>query len=156
MVDVRSSKKGSDSRDILKFTQEDCLMTGSGWEGKRCWRGLQGFPDRVMRRIESSSNEIVNDCWSNQPGWEERSEVVFGHVEAEIILHPRQDFSRNTEYMSLELCREVQAGNTHLLLNTDYSYTYKGKVIRPENISPTGIWWKLAISIEFGNRRERS
>ena len=29
------SKKGPDSRDMLKCTEEDSLMTGSRWEGKR-------------------------------------------------------------------------------------------------------------------------
>lgn len=61
----------------------------------------------MISRTELLSNETVNGCSWNRFGWEEKSEVKFGHVESEVITHPSKAFSRNMEYMCLELGREV-------------------------------------------------
>lgn len=61
----------------------------------------------MVSRIELLSNETVNGCLLDRFGWEEKSEVKFGHVESEVIIHPSKEFSRNMECMGLEIGREI-------------------------------------------------
>lgn len=61
----------------------------------------------MISRIELLSNETVNGCSRNGFGWEEKSEVKFGHVESEVIIHPSKEFSRHMKDMGLELGIEV-------------------------------------------------
>ena len=63
------------------------------------------------------------------------SQVKYGCVEMEEIVHPSIHFSRNMECMSLEVGGEIQVGNSHFLLDADHSHTGKGKVSRQKIFS---------------------
>lgn len=80
-----------------------------------------------MHSTELTSDERVNDIGGWGGGG---SQVKYGCVEMEVIVHPSIDFSRNMEYMSLEVGGEIQVGNSHFLLDTDHSHTGKVKVSR--------------------------